>query len=124
MSGYYGYGRQWIGAWTSTPGEQLKGSLVREGDAFFMSLREQITQATPKNQLVVRPSVPAAVAAWWQMTATPLFAYFADWIKGGPAENTIPWAIRLAQQRRVAAQLGLFVPPSAFFDAIDASYAA
>ncbi len=121
MRGPYGYNRQAIGAFMETAGEHVRPDLIREGDAFFMSLRDQITQPAPQNRLVVRPSTPPAVATWWQTTVTPLFVYFADWIKSGSPENAIPWAVRLAQQRRVAAQLGLFVLPSAFFDAVDAA---
>jgi hypothetical protein len=107
-----------------TVGEQLKAGLIREGFALFMTLREQVTQPAPQNRLVIRPSVPSGVRAWWLTTASPLFSYFADWIKVGPLENVASWTIRLAQLRKEAARLGLLVLPSAFFDAVDSTYAA
>jgi hypothetical protein len=105
---------------TTSAGEQLKESVRREGLALLMELREQITQFAPQNQLIVRPSVSAAVRTWWLSTVAPLFGYFVDWIKRGSVENAFPWATRLAQLRRESAQLGLLVIPSAFFDVLDA----
>jgi hypothetical protein len=125
--GSYGYDSPHypsVGAWgTSTVGEQMKEALTREGFALFMALREQIMQPAPQNRMSIRPSVSAGVRAWWQTTAQPLFSYFGDWIRSGPLQNVSSWATRLAQLRREAAQLGLLVLPSAFFDAVDAELA-
>lgn len=109
-----------VGAWgMTTTGEQWKKALTRDGIALFTTLHDQIMQPTSQNRMVVRPSVPADVRAWWLATAQPLFAYFGEWIKGGSIENVISWTTRLTQLRGEAARLGLLVLPSDFFDAID-----
>jgi hypothetical protein len=127
MRGPYAYSNPYypsVGAWgTSTVGEEMKEALTREGLALFMALREQIMQPAPQNRMVIRPSVSAGVAHWWQTTAQPLFTYFGDWLRRGPLQNVSSWVTQLAQLRREAAQLGLLALPSAFFDAVDAELA-
>ena len=116
---------RWAELWEkpTTYGEQLKKALAQEGLALFMAIREQIMQPAPQNRMVIRPSVSTGVGAWWQTSVQPLFSYFVDWLRRGPLPNVGSWAMRLTQLRREAAQLGLLVLPSAFFDAFDAAAA-